>query len=114
MIDLGKFCDARAACLKANAAFRAACLELERRYGSASSFNYRKTDQTRLDRLRRAEDRASDRMFRLLEASPRNWRDGAPSHWVCFHLPYEDAVRPKGERLSIIPPCAYGYDKPID
>ena len=113
MINQSKFCDARGAYLKANIAFREACSELERKYGATPSFNYSKADQNRLGRLRRAEDRASARMFRLLEASPRDWRAGVPSHWVCAHLPYADAARPKGERLSTVPPCAYGYASPV-
>lgn len=55
-----------------------------------------------------ARDRASYRVFRLLDASPRDWRRGVPSHWVCTVLSYDDAFRPLNEPLTVTPPKAYG------
>lgn len=44
----------------------------------------------------------------LTEISPRDWGFGVPYHWLCEELTYEDAVRPLGERLSVVPPLSYG------
>ena len=107
-IKQSAFCDVRAAYLKADLAVREAASKLASKYGDTASWRYRKGDQVKLERLRRARDRVSDRFYRLLEASPRDWRVGVPHAWVCLHLSFEDATRPINEPLSIVPPRAYG------
>jgi hypothetical protein len=52
---------------------------------------------------------AAERFLDHVQAiSPRYWRAGVPAQWVYEELTYADAVRPKDERLSVIPPLAYG------
>lgn len=68
------------------------------------------TEQRKRDAARAAMDKASDKFMAHLDAiSPRNWHEGAPAHWVYEDLTYEDAVRPLNEKLSVVPPLAYGY-----
>lgn len=61
----------------------------------------------KLARASDAEARAAEAIFSWLDAcSPRSWRRGCPSSWVCDHLTYADAVT--AGPLSVIPPPAYG------
>lgn len=68
----------------------------------------------RLEALHGRVDAAADRLLKHIETfSPRDWRSGTPAHWVYEKLTYEDAARPRSERLSVVPPLAYGHSKPI-
>jgi hypothetical protein len=66
-------------------------------------------ERAKLERLRRAYDRASARMHSLLATGPRDWARGVPSYWVVEQLTYDDAFRPTSEPLSVEPPRAWGY-----
>lgn len=59
-----------------------------------------------------AYDKAADRMHALLEASPRDWKEGVPTAWAVEELSYDDACKPLSEALSVVPPMAYGYSIP--
>lgn len=64
----------------------------------------------RWTKLREMESKISDPFFELLgRVSPRDWMSGVPFHWVLGELPWEDVVRPAGEKLSVTPPIPYGY-----
>jgi hypothetical protein len=66
-----------------------------------------KTELRRLDVLRRAEDRARDRLYAYLkEISPRDWSQGVPITWVVRRLTFEDAVT--AGQLAQIPDPAWG------
>lgn len=61
----------------------------------------------RLDRFRRAEDRAGDALFAVLDrVSLRGWRSGPPFAWVMTELSWTDATT--ADALSVVPPCGYG------
>jgi len=81
-----------------------------RKYGTCrpSSAWITRGEQDKIDAIGRAADREINAMFALLdEVSPRHWRSGAPFHWVMTSLTWDDAIT--GERLSVVPPAAYGY-----
>ena len=81
--------------------------QLRYKYGEPAYLNAPRVPREKYDRLRNAEDRASDAIFKWLDAhSPRSWRTGVPSNWVCESLTYADAMT--RDRLSVVPPCAYG------
>ena len=108
MILRAKFDRARDAVLVAMAKRDELQRALEYRYGGEITWAT-PAEKKRLERLRAAYDRASDRMYRLLEASPRDWSRGVPAYWVATQLTYDDAVRPTSEPLSVEPPKAYGW-----
>jgi len=89
--------------------------ELRRKYVShdpqAIPFSHipTRTEQKRRESARDAVDKTTDKFLEYLDQiSPRNWREGVPAHWVYEDLTYEDAVRPLDEKLSVVPPLAYG------
>lgn len=85
------------------------------RYGHQRGWqNWLKTtEKRRLDQLRAAKDRERTKFLDHLERiSPRDWSYGVPSHWLVESLPYEDAVRPANESLSVVPPLSYGATEP--
>lgn len=112
MLTLNRFCDARARCLKARERRESVLAPLVVKYGDGPSWRATVTERKRLDAADRACSKASDRMFSLLEESPRDWRSGVPVHWVLFHLSFEDATRSKDEPLSTEPPCSFGSVEP--
>jgi hypothetical protein len=66
-------------------------------------------ETNKLRKLRDRMSRIGDRMFAILErVSPRSWGQGAPAWWIYSKLSFDDVIRPKGERLSVTPPGAYG------
>lgn len=113
MINRAKFDRARAAALKAHEARTSFRATLEAKHGPQYLFACSSSEDKRLDRLDAAYGRAYDRMFTLLEASPRNWSFNVPAHWVVTELSYDDAIRPIGEPLSVVPPVSYGNRHPI-
>lgn len=79
--------------------------QLKYKYGEAWQAPSGKRD--RLDSLRNRESAAADAIFTWLDGnSPRQWRTGVPSQWVCDSLSYADATTVG--RLSVVPPPAYG------
>lgn len=85
------------------------------RYGSSYQKSWLSAgDRTKQDRARDAMDKAGSAFFDHVQSiSPRDWSHGVPAHWIYEHLSYEDAVRPKSERLSVVPPLSYGATHPI-
>jgi len=65
--------------------------------------------QKKIDSLQSQLDKVSDRIYAMLESSPRNWTSGVPTWYVCLKLSYDDAFSPLGSPLSKEPPKAYGY-----
>lgn len=66
------------------------------------------------DRLSAAVDKAGDALFAHVQAiSPRDWSVGVPVSWVLEDLTFEDAERPVGEPLSVVPPLSYGSTRPM-
>lgn len=73
-----------------------------------------KTELKKLTQLRERKDRIREKMFEITErVSPRDWGRGVPAHWIASSLPWEDVVRPLGEKLSVTPPLAYGHTEPM-
>ncbi len=72
------------------------------------------TVRRRIEALARSVSRAEDQIMSLLEGAPRDWRAGVPWAWVCSSLSFEDATRPRSEPLSVVPPCSYGSNRPIE
>lgn len=87
---------------------------LRARYGGDYQDSWLKAgDRKALDRLRAACDRAGDAFTaHLASFSPRDWSYGVPCHWVRESLMYEDAARPAGEPLGVVPPLSYGATRP--
>lgn len=66
-----------------------------------------KGELDRIERMRTAQDRESDKMFGLLDRiGGRDWRSHAPHHWVMRELTFADATTTGA--LSIVPPPSYG------
>jgi hypothetical protein len=108
--DRARFEAIRARWVKSCDAERAYRMDvLLRRYGKMDPPSYwpNATERRRLDTFRRAQDRASDAMFELLDRiGGRYWRSLVPHWWVMEDLSYEDATT-RGA-LSVVPPCGYG------
>lgn len=93
---------------------RALRIELAVKYGSGNERWASRAEKTRQDKLMAAQTRAGDRVMKVLDAvSPRNWHSGVPWWWVGEKLTWEDAVRPKGEPLSVTPPLSFGSSTPM-
>ena len=109
-----KFDQLRSKYLAAYAKLHDHDVALRVRYGG----NYEKpwlkaSDRNALEREHAAVSRAGDAFFKHLQSiSPRDWSYGVPIHWLYEKLSYEDAVRPEGQRLSVVPPLAYGATHP--
>lgn len=102
-----KFESIRAAAAKTKDARDEYRTQIEIKYGKL--LWAKASEQKRYERLCAAYDRQVDRMFKLLEPAPREWRCGVPFHWVVEKLSFDDAFRPKDEPLSVEPPRAFGY-----
>ena len=83
-------------------------IRLRVKYGDAYYRGYLGKKAThRLDILQRANTRAVDRFFALLDTiGGRQFRSGVPCHWLIEKLTYEDAVT-RGQ-MSAVPPPAWG------
>jgi hypothetical protein len=113
-INRARFDAARAAVLLAKTMREDFELELAIKYGPGHRRAwYRDAEVRKLDQLGKRRDRAYARMFRLLEASPRNWDSGVPSHWVACELTYADAIKPRTTPLDVTPPLSCGATHPI-
>lgn len=115
MAEDTKFHALRKRYLDAEAKRDAFDMTLQRKYTSQWEKTWLSAkERHELERLNRAVDKAGDRFFDHLQAiSPRNWRSGAPVHWLYTSLSYEDAVRPLDDRLSVTPPLSYGATSPM-
>lgn len=81
--------------------------DLRYHYGEHYYVYAPKGKRDKADRASRAEEKAADAIFAWLDAnSPRDWRRGVPSAWVCGELTYADAMTT--DQLSVVPPVAYG------
>ena len=65
--------------------------------------------QKKIDSLQTQMDKVSERIYKMLEAAPRDWTSGVPITYVCSELSYDDAFSPLGSLLSREPPKSYGY-----
>lgn len=93
----------------ARGVFAACERRLRGQYGEFQPAWLTKVQRAELDQKRAAVHKVEEKIFALLdEVSPRNWRSGVPAHWVASELTWEDAIRPLGEPLSVVPPLAYG------
>lgn len=109
--DRRRFEQIRERYIQAEEAYQEAEIKLGARWGHARNWKtyLKAADRKRLERLSAAKEREKDKFFELLQRiSPRDWTYGVPSHWVVEKLPYEDAVRPANEPLSVEPPMAFG------
>lgn len=114
MINERRFDAARRKVLAARAKRDAHDAALHAKYGPGAQWaRYTGAQQRRRQALAAAYDRAADAMFALLADSPRNWLSGVPADWVAETLTYADAVRPESESLTVVPPCAYGFTRPV-
>lgn len=111
MINRTRWDKARAAVLAARKACNDFDCELRVRYGETRWAG--RAERAKRERLYAALSRACGRIWQLLERSPRDWAHGVPAQWVTERLSYEDAIRPLGETLSVVPEVAYGYTQPI-
>ena len=84
-------------------------ISFELRYGGRFQTSWLKAgERNKLDALANARDRVGDTLFAYIQAvSPRDWSHGVPSHWILEELSYEDVVRPRGEKLSVVPPLSF-------
>ena len=109
-----KFDRLRARYVEAAARLDEADVEFAGRYGARYATTWlSRRDQQRLERLRAARRKAEEAIFAHVQAhSPRDWGRGVPQAWVCASLTWDDAVRPLGEPLSVVPPMSYGATAP--
>jgi hypothetical protein len=101
--------------LRADAALSALRSTFTAKYSGAYDRTWLlKGERDREDRAVAAVDRAGAAFFAYLQSiSPRDWSTGVPAHWLCEKLSYDDAVRPRGEPLSVVPPLSYGATRPV-
>jgi hypothetical protein len=104
----------RARYLDAKAKWAALHDALGDKYGSGYQDSWlRAGERSALARLRKATERWGDAFTEHVATfSPRDWSYGVPQAWVREDLTYEDAARPVGEPLSVVPPVAWGYEVP--
>lgn len=98
----------RADYLEADRAYDALDIDLSVKYGKREWAS--RTEQKKLDQLRKRKARVCEKMFAVLDkVATRDWHHGVPAYWVCEKLSWEDAIRPANEPLSVTPPTVYGY-----
>ena len=89
-------------------AYRSDVLWAKYRQFRPSSSSLTRTERAKLEGFRRQEDRLLDRMCSLLDRiGGRNFRSGAPAHWLMTDLSFADAVTTGA--MSVVPPSPYGY-----
>lgn len=108
-----RFAELRSKILAATAKVDQFDSALRAKYGTSYQSSWIKVgERDTLERLRAARGRAGDAFTKHLASfSPRNWDVGVPIHWVWERLTYEDAARPLGEPLSVVPPLAWGHTR---
>ena len=90
-------------------------VSLRARYGDGYQKGWVKAAEAKkLERLSESMTKASRAvvMDYLETISPRDWSYGVPCHWLYEKLTWEDAIRPVGEKLSVVPPLSYGATHP--
>ena len=110
-----RFESVRAKWIKASAARDAARSKYTAKYGPDWDPTWlTESEQKRYRALRDRQESQCEAFYCLLDdlGTPRNWRRGVPVWWVVGSLPFEDAVRPVNQRLSVTPPIANGYSRP--
>lgn len=113
MIKQSKFDDLRARILAKREKRDDLRRKIALRYGKFRIDWASKSEQRLWQRLCAAVDKDEEKMFDLLDDSPRNWRSGVPASWALTKLTYADAIKPTTEPLSVVPPCSYGNTHPI-
>jgi len=115
--DKKRWDELHAAYAKASEAAHEYDLQLARKYGSTYQPSWlKKGDRDKQDALRARADKIGDKIVELLvRVSPRGqaWLSGVPAHWIRSDLTWEDAIRPRDESLSVVPPTAWGSTTPI-
>jgi hypothetical protein len=113
--DKKRWDDLHAAYAKAEDAESAYGLSFVSKYGSQYERSWlTRGQQKKLEDLRDRKDKIGDKIFELVErVSPRDWSHGVPAHWIRRDLTWEDAIRPKSEPLSVVPPLSYGSSTPM-
>ena len=107
-----KFDKLRAQYLEANSAFGDFDITLKVAYGQSEYASA--SERKRLDALGRRKSKIGDKIYDILDdVSPRRWRSGAPAWWVVSKLSWEDAIKPLGVSLSVVPPLSYGASEPM-
>lgn len=104
----------RAKYLAAKAKLDEVSASLTTKYGSDYHDAWLKAgERTARQKARDAAEKAGDALTEHVATfSPRDWSYGVPQSWVRESLTYEDAVRPVGEPLSVVPPLSWGATKP--
>ncbi len=108
--DKKRWDDLHAALAKAEAATREYELSLVRTYGANFNRSWlTRPQQKKLEAFQERADKIGEKIFELVtKISPRDWSYGVPTWWVRRELTWEDAIRPKGEPLSVVVPGSYG------
>lgn len=109
-----KFDALRAKHLAARDRFDAVRSDLAARYGAEYLDSWLKPgERSALARCRAALEKSGDALFAHVQSfSPRDWSYGVPVSWVREELTFEDAARPLGEPLSVVPPLSFGSSHP--
>lgn len=104
----------RAKYLAAKAKLDEVSAALATKYGSDYHDAWLKAgERTARQKARDAAEKAGDAFTEHVATfSPRDWSYGVPQSWVRESLTYEDAARPVGEPLSVVPPLSWGATKP--
>lgn len=110
-----KFDALRAKYLAASAKWKEQDVVFSLKYGSGYRDSWLKSsDRKARERSYAAVEKTGDALFAHVQSiSPRDWSRGVPQYWVLGELTFEDAVRPVGEALSVVPPLSYGSTRPI-
>ena len=88
---------------------------LDRRHGPGGLRWATASERQRHDELRGRQGKVEKELFALIQSiSPRSWESGVPAWWIYEQLSFEDAVRPRGERLSVTPPLSYGATRHME
>lgn len=105
-----KFDALRVRYLAAKEKFDEHCSAMRVKYGGDYQDSWLRAGERRAEeKIRGKVATAGDALFARVQAvSPRDWSYGVPVCWVYENLTWEDAVRPAGEPLSVVPPLSYG------
>jgi len=112
--DKKRWDDLHAAYAKAQDALSEYDRQLHSHYGRYEKSWLKAAQRKKLESLQDRVDKTGDKIVELIKKiSPRDWMSGVPAYWIRSELTWEDAIRPKGEPLSVTPPTAWGHDRPI-
>ena len=112
--DKKRWDDLHAAYAKAQEALHEYDRQLHSHYGRYEHQWLKKGERDKLEKLQERAGKIGDKIVELIKKiSPRDWMSGVPAYWIRSELTWEDAIRPKGEPLSVTPPTAWGHDRPI-